>query len=91
MSKICLRCQKYNVVLVPDKTQPSKYAKIHPQSDSEAEHWTYMQRWIHVFPLEETDYCYYCTRIIDGRISTLRNYGSGFGYEERQSPMWSIG
>ena len=87
--KICARCKKYPVVLEADKTQDSQYVEIAPQSESEEEHWSYMQRWIYVFPLEETDYCYYCTKVLNGRLSRPTIYS--FGNEAKQTPVWRIG
>ena len=84
--KKCKRCETYNVVLVADKSQPSEKCMIAPQSDSEAEHWASIPRWIYAYPLEETDHCYYCTKVLNGQIGTPSSYG--IAYDAKQEARW---
>jgi len=70
MAKKCLNCGTYGVVLVADKSQPSRYMPIAAQSDSDQDN-----RWTISHPVVETDHCYYCTKRLSKQISDARSYG----------------
>lgn len=82
--KKCKRCDTYNVVLVADKDELSQYYPIAAQSDSDV-----LSRWVYAHPNIATDYCYYCTKVINGQITKHTDYG--YGYEAKQTPRFEIG
>ena len=77
MAKKCKECGTYGVVLIADKSQPSQYMSVMSQSDSDQ-----INRWTISFPVEETDYCYYCTKRKNGQIAAPSSYGNSY-YDQR--------
>jgi len=86
--KKCKRCGTHDVVLKADKSQPSRFCDIAPQSDSEETHWAAIKRWIFAYLTVETDYCYYCTKVLNNRITKPIDYS--VAYEAKQTPTWEI-
>lgn len=84
----CKRCNTYDVVLKADKDQPSVRCTIAPQSDSEAEHWASIPRWVYAHPNVETDFCYYCEKVEAKRITKPTD--CGIMYEAKQEPRFAV-
>jgi hypothetical protein len=63
--KLCERCGNYNVMLSPDRSMPSTPMTM-PGSPSGT--LTFF------FPLEEEKFCYYCNKVLLGRIDTSSTF-----------------